>query len=74
MNIPNTTLDESRVCVSLGLLVSVCVQVAGTAQEATEVLCLMNMVTKEELEDDEEFEGAASFWGAGEGSPFLLAL
>ena len=32
-------------------------QVAGTAQEATEVLCLMNMVTKEELEDDEEYEG-----------------
>lgn len=26
------------------------------AQEATEVLCLMNMVTKEELEDDEEYE------------------
>jgi splicing factor U2AF subunit len=32
-------------------------QVAGTAQTATEILCLMNMVTKEELEDDEEFEG-----------------
>ncbi|CAI8007232.1 Splicing factor U2AF 50 kDa subunit [Geodia barretti] len=32
-------------------------QVAGTAQEATEVLCLMNMVSKEELEDDEEYEG-----------------
>ena len=44
---------------------SVCVQVAGTAQAATEVLCLMNMVTKEELEDDEEFEGAASFWRGG---------
>lgn len=38
---------------------SVCgtTQVAGTAQAATEVLCLMNMVTKDELEDDEEFEG-----------------
>ena len=33
-------------------------QVAGTAQAATEILCLMNMVTKEELEDDEEYEGA----------------
>ncbi len=32
-------------------------QIEGTAQQATEVLCLMNMVTKEELEDDEEFEG-----------------
>ena len=32
-------------------------QVEGTAQEATEVLCLMNMVTLEELEDDEEYEG-----------------
>lgn len=31
-------------------------QVAGTMQESTEVLCLMNMVTKEELEDDEEYE------------------
>ena len=32
-------------------------QVAGAPQAATEVLCLMNMVTKEELEDDEEYEG-----------------
>ena len=32
-------------------------QVEGTAQQATEILCLMNMVTKDELEDDEEFEG-----------------
>ena len=32
-------------------------QVEGTAQQATEVLCLMNMVTKDELDDDEEFEG-----------------
>lgn len=32
-------------------------QIDGSSQEATEVLCLMNMVTKEELEDDEEFEG-----------------
>ena len=31
---------------------------AGTAQDATNVLCLMNMVTIEELEDDEEYEGA----------------
>ncbi|XP_064406836.1 splicing factor U2AF 50 kDa subunit-like [Halichondria panicea] len=31
--------------------------VAGTMQEATEVLCLMNMVTEEELMDDEEYEG-----------------
>lgn len=30
---------------------------AGTAQTATCVLCLMNMVTPEELEDDEEYEG-----------------
>jgi splicing factor U2AF subunit len=27
-----------------------------SSQEATEVLCLMNMVTTEELEDDEEYE------------------
>ena len=32
-------------------------QIDGSSQEATEVLCLMNMVTKEELEDDEEYEG-----------------
>jgi len=32
-------------------------QVEGTAQQATEILCLMNMVTKDELEDDEEYEG-----------------
>lgn len=32
-------------------------QIEGSSQEATEVLCLMNMVTKEELEDDEEYEG-----------------
>ena len=32
-------------------------QIPGTAQSATTVLCLMNMVTPEELEDDEEFEG-----------------
>ena len=32
-------------------------QVEGTAQQATEVLCLMNMVTKDELDDDEEYEG-----------------
>ncbi len=32
-------------------------QIEGTAQAATVVLCLMNMVTKEELEDDEEYEG-----------------
>lgn len=28
----------------------------ATGTEATEVLCLMNMVTPEELEDDEEYE------------------
>jgi splicing factor U2AF subunit len=32
-------------------------QIDGSSQESTEVLCLMNMVTKEELEDDEEYEG-----------------
>ena len=32
-------------------------QIEGTAQQATEVLCLMNMVNKDELEDDEEYEG-----------------
>ena len=31
--------------------------IEAAAQSATEVLCLMNMVTKEELEDDEEYEG-----------------
>ena len=30
--------------------------VLSASQEATEVLCLMNMVTVEELEDDEEYE------------------
>ena len=32
-------------------------QIDGASQEATEVLCLMNMVNKEELEDDDEYEG-----------------
>ena len=32
-------------------------QVAGMAQATTEVLCLMNMVSVDELEDDEEYEG-----------------
>ena len=32
-------------------------QIPGTAQSATTVLCLMNMVTPEELEDAEEYEG-----------------
>ncbi len=32
-------------------------QIEGTAQAVTVVLCLMNMVTKEELEDDKEYEG-----------------
>ena len=30
--------------------------VAPSSQDATEVLCLMNMVTVEELEDDDEYE------------------
>lgn len=38
--------------------------VAPSSQDATEVLCLMNMVTTEELEDDEEYE---STWGEGPG-------
>ncbi len=29
--------------------------IEGTTQAATVVLCLLNMVTKEELEDDEEY-------------------
>lgn len=33
------------------------VQMPGTAQVATTVLCLMNMVDEEELNDDEEYEG-----------------
>ena len=42
--------------------------IEGTAQQATEVLCLMNMVTKEELEDDEEYEGVCGgVWGGGVG-------
>lgn len=32
-------------------------QIASTSQMATTVLCLMNMVTEEELVDDEEYEG-----------------
>ncbi len=36
--------------------------VAGTMQEATQVLCLMNMVTEEELMDDEEYEGECALW------------
>lgn len=30
--------------------------VQAGSQDTTEVLCLMNMVTKEELQDDEEYE------------------
>lgn len=42
------------------------IQVAGIdlshgAGPPTEVLCLMNMVTEEELKDDEEYEGGCSF-------------
>ena len=37
-------------------------QIDGSSQNATEVLCLMNMVTKEELEDDEEYEGEEEVW------------
>ena len=33
--------------------------IEATAQSATEVLCLMNMVNKDELEDDEEYEGVS---------------
>lgn len=32
-------------------------QMPGTAQTATTVLCLMNMTSEEELKDDEEYEG-----------------
>lgn len=42
------------------------IQVAGIdlshgAGPPTEVLCLMNMVTEEELKDDEEYEGIFGF-------------
>ena len=42
-------------------------QIDGSSQEATEVLCLMNMVTKEELEDDEEYEGEGERSARGRG-------
>lgn len=32
-------------------------QIEGGFQSPTEVLCLMNMVTVDELQDDEEYEG-----------------
>jgi len=32
-------------------------QVASAGSSATEVLCLMNMVMPEDLEDEEEYEG-----------------
>ena len=32
-------------------------QLPGTAQMATTVLCLMNMTSEEELKDDDEYEG-----------------
>ena len=35
--------------------------VQPSSQEATEVLCLMNMVTPEELEDDEEYESKTGY-------------
>ena len=35
-------------------------QIPSTAQTATVVLCLMNMVTEDELADDEEYEGMTS--------------
>ena len=46
-------------------------QVAGTMQEATEVLCLMNMVTEEELMDDEEYEGGC---GSSSRKCYLVSL
>ena len=42
-------------------------QIDGSSQEATEVLCLMNMVTKDELEDDEEYEGEGGKEKGGRG-------
>lgn len=33
------------------------VQEVQTAGPATEILCLMNMVTPEELEDEDEYDG-----------------
>lgn len=35
-------------------------QIEGGASIPTEVLCLMNMVTVDELQDDEEYEGCLS--------------
>lgn len=38
-------------------------QMPGTAQTATTVLCLMNMTSEDELKDDEEYEGISiDFW------------
>jgi len=49
-----------------GYIATVCLQVPGLnvtsgPGEATDVLCLMNMITPEELEDEEEYEGRY-FW------------
>lgn len=35
-------------------------QIPAAAQTITNVLCLMNMVTTDELQDDEEYEGERS--------------
>lgn len=43
--------------------------VLPSSQEATEVLCLMNMVTMEELEDDEEYESMLGRKGGGGALP-----
>lgn len=39
--------------------------VQPTSQNVSEILCLMNMVTTEELEDDEEFESELGRKGLG---------
>ena len=43
--------------------------VQPTNQNVSEILCLMNMVTKEELEDDEEYESklVGKLWEGGLG-------
>ena len=54
----NPLLEQALMSGGASLPISVPgLQIEGSSQEATEVLCLMNMVTKDELEDDEEYEG-----------------
>ena len=57
----NPLIEQAMAGVGTGALTApLPINITGPAlSDSTEVLCLMNMVTAEELEDDEEYESKA---------------